>query len=81
MSSTIKRLIGKQNYIIIAILFLLSLSGLVILQTREIDDSIRTLTGHSDWVSSVAWSPDGSSIASGSDDDIGADSFSFSWWG
>ncbi len=31
--------------------------------------SIATLTGHSDYVVSVAWSPDGSKIASGSDDE------------
>ena len=27
-----------------------------------------TFTGHSNWVNSVAWAPDGSKIASGSDD-------------
>ena len=29
---------------------------------------MRTLTGHSDWVRSVAFSPDGKRVASGSDD-------------
>ena len=28
-----------------------------------------TFTGHSDWVRSVAWAPNGIKIASGSDDD------------
>jgi WD40 repeat protein len=29
---------------------------------------VRTLTGHTDWVGSVAFSPDGRLLASGSDD-------------
>jgi WD40 repeat protein len=29
---------------------------------------VRTLTGHTDWVRSVAFSPDGRLLASGSDD-------------
>jgi WD40 repeat protein len=29
---------------------------------------IRTLTGHTDWVESVAFSPDGKTLASGSED-------------
>ena len=33
-----------------------------------VDEQKCTLTGHSDWVRSVAYSPDGKHIVSGSDD-------------
>ncbi|MFM6474261.1 MAG: serine/threonine protein kinase, partial [Dolichospermum sp.] len=39
-----------------------------IINNKLIGKLLQTLTGHSDWVWSVAYSPDGQTLASGSDD-------------
>src|ERR1700730_15855580 len=51
--------------VILIILTSLSACGLAFDQPAEL---VRTLTGHSSWVNSVAWSRDGKMIAAGSDD-------------
>ncbi|MBO1061190.1 MAG: hypothetical protein HEQ14_09750 [Aphanizomenon flos-aquae CP01] len=39
-----------------------------VISNKFIGNLLKTLTGHSDWVNSVAYSPDGQTLASGSDD-------------
>ncbi|WP_437650641.1 pentapeptide repeat-containing protein [Sorangium sp. So ce362] len=43
-------------------------AGWIVLRELATGTALRVLTGHSDWITSIAFSPDGDTLASGSDD-------------